>query len=121
VSISSHGKLLSSKATVVNVAETSGHDPGRHGRPTPMPIATHLRGPSPTGLSAIDRGLRPDKFAARAWPDDRDVPFILRGSWAPMIRDDAPAIQAVPPSASNTRVNALLGLRTDGPQGFRPT
>jgi hypothetical protein len=32
VSISSHRKLLSSKATVVNVAETSGHDPGRHGR-----------------------------------------------------------------------------------------
>jgi hypothetical protein len=32
VSISSHHKLLSSKATVVNVAETSGHDPGRHGR-----------------------------------------------------------------------------------------
>ena len=29
---SSHRKLLSSKATVVNVAETSGHDPGRHGR-----------------------------------------------------------------------------------------
>src|SRR5215471_2556928 len=32
VSISSHRKLLSSKATVVNVAETSGHYPGRHGR-----------------------------------------------------------------------------------------
>jgi len=32
VSISSRRKLLSSKATVVNVAETSGHDPGRHGR-----------------------------------------------------------------------------------------
>jgi len=32
VLISSHRKLLSSKATVVNVAETSGHDPGRHGR-----------------------------------------------------------------------------------------
>ena len=29
---SSHRKLLSSKAMVVNVAETSGHDPGRHGR-----------------------------------------------------------------------------------------
>jgi len=27
---SSHRKLLSSKAMVVNVAETSGHDPGRH-------------------------------------------------------------------------------------------
>src|SRR5262249_16896007 len=34
VSISSHRKLLSSKATVVNVAETSGHDPGTHGRET---------------------------------------------------------------------------------------
>ena len=32
VLISSHRKLLSSKATVVNVAETSGHDPGRYGR-----------------------------------------------------------------------------------------
>src|SRR5829696_1990997 len=32
VLISSHRKLLSSKAMVVNVAETSGHDPGRHGR-----------------------------------------------------------------------------------------
>jgi hypothetical protein len=32
VLISSYRKLLSSKATVVNVAETSGHDPGRHGR-----------------------------------------------------------------------------------------
>src|SRR6476620_1119829 len=32
VLISSHRKLLSSKATVVNVAETSGYDPGRHGR-----------------------------------------------------------------------------------------
>jgi len=31
VLISSHRKLLSSKATVVNVAETSGRDPGRHG------------------------------------------------------------------------------------------
>jgi hypothetical protein len=31
VLISSHRKLLSSKATVVNVAETSGHDLGRHG------------------------------------------------------------------------------------------
>jgi hypothetical protein len=30
VLISSHRKLLSSKAMVVNVAETSGHDPGRH-------------------------------------------------------------------------------------------
>jgi hypothetical protein len=32
VLISSHRKLLSSKAMVVSVAETSGHDPGRHGR-----------------------------------------------------------------------------------------
>ena len=32
VLISSHRMLLSSKATVVNVAETSGQDPGRHGR-----------------------------------------------------------------------------------------
>ena len=32
VLISNHRKLLSSKATVVNVAETSGHDPGRYGR-----------------------------------------------------------------------------------------
>ena len=31
VLISSHRKLLSSKAMVVNVAEKSGHDPGRHG------------------------------------------------------------------------------------------
>ena len=31
VSISSHRKLLSSKAMVVSVAETSGHDPGRQG------------------------------------------------------------------------------------------
>jgi hypothetical protein len=31
VLISSHRKLLSSKAVVVNVAETLGHDPGRHG------------------------------------------------------------------------------------------
>ena len=31
VLISSHRKPLSSKATVVNVAETSGHDLGRHG------------------------------------------------------------------------------------------
>jgi hypothetical protein len=31
VLISSHRKLLSSKAMVVNVAETSGHDPGRQG------------------------------------------------------------------------------------------
>ena len=32
VLISSHRKLLTSKATVVNVAETSAHDPGRYGR-----------------------------------------------------------------------------------------
>ena len=32
VLISSHRKLLRSKAVVVNVAETSGQDPGRHGR-----------------------------------------------------------------------------------------
>ena len=31
VLISSHRKLLRSKAVVVSVAETSGHDPGRHG------------------------------------------------------------------------------------------
>jgi len=31
VLISSHRKLLSSKAMVVNVAETPGHDFGRHG------------------------------------------------------------------------------------------
>jgi hypothetical protein len=31
VLISSHRKLLSSKAMVVNVAETPGHDPSRHG------------------------------------------------------------------------------------------
>jgi hypothetical protein len=31
VLISSHRKLLSSKAMVVSVAETSGHDPGRQG------------------------------------------------------------------------------------------
>jgi hypothetical protein len=31
VLISSHRKLLSSKAMVVNVAEKSGHDPVRHG------------------------------------------------------------------------------------------
>jgi hypothetical protein len=29
--ISSHRKLLLSKAIVVSVAETLGHDPGRHG------------------------------------------------------------------------------------------
>jgi hypothetical protein len=32
VLISSHRKLLQPKAVVVNVAETSGQDPGRHGR-----------------------------------------------------------------------------------------
>ncbi len=32
VLISSHRKLLSSKAMAVNVAETSGRDSGRHGR-----------------------------------------------------------------------------------------
>ena len=32
VLISSHRMLLSSKAMVVNIAETLGHDPGRHGR-----------------------------------------------------------------------------------------
>jgi hypothetical protein len=32
VPISSHRKLLSPKATVVNVAETPGRDSGRHGR-----------------------------------------------------------------------------------------
>ncbi len=32
VLISSHRKLLWSKAKVVNVAEKSGHDPVRHGR-----------------------------------------------------------------------------------------
>src|SRR5215469_2312902 len=32
VLILSHRKLLRSKAVVVNVAETPGHDPGRHGR-----------------------------------------------------------------------------------------
>jgi len=32
VLISSHRKLLWSKAMVVNVAEKSGHDPVRHGR-----------------------------------------------------------------------------------------
>jgi hypothetical protein len=31
VLISNHRKLLSSKAMVVSVAETSGHDPGRQG------------------------------------------------------------------------------------------
>jgi hypothetical protein len=31
VLISSHRKLLSSKAMVVSVAETPGHDPGRQG------------------------------------------------------------------------------------------
>jgi hypothetical protein len=31
VLISSHRKLLSSKAMVVNVVETPGHDPSRHG------------------------------------------------------------------------------------------
>src|SRR5260370_41810658 len=31
VPISSHRKLLRSKGVVVSVAETSGHDPGRHG------------------------------------------------------------------------------------------
>jgi hypothetical protein len=31
VLISNHRKLLSSKAMVVNVAETLGHDPSRHG------------------------------------------------------------------------------------------
>jgi hypothetical protein len=31
VPISSHRKLLRSKAVVVNVAEKSGHDPGRQG------------------------------------------------------------------------------------------
>ena len=31
VLISSHRKLLLSKAMVVSVAEKSGHDPGRHG------------------------------------------------------------------------------------------
>jgi len=31
VPISSYRKLLSSKAMLVNVAETSGHDPGRQG------------------------------------------------------------------------------------------
>jgi hypothetical protein len=30
--ISSHRKLLRSKAVVVSVAEKLGHDPGRHGR-----------------------------------------------------------------------------------------
>jgi len=31
VQVSSHRELLSSRAMVVSVAETSGHDPGRQG------------------------------------------------------------------------------------------
>jgi hypothetical protein len=33
-----------------------------------------------TGLAAVDRGIRAEKHAAKAWPEDRNVPLILRGS-----------------------------------------
>ena len=42
-----------------------------------------------TCRSALDRGVRPDKFVARTWPDDRGAPLILRGSVEPLTRDDA--------------------------------
>jgi hypothetical protein len=45
-----------------------------------------------TGLSALDRGIRSYKHAEKTWPQDGDVPLILRGSVGPMIRDDAPAL-----------------------------
>jgi hypothetical protein len=56
-----------------------------------------LRGPRAiaTGLAALDRGIRGDKFADKTWPQDRDVALIIRGSVNPRTRDDAPALQAI--------------------------
>jgi hypothetical protein len=48
-----------------------------------------------TGLAALDRGIRGDKFADKTWPQDRDVALIIRGSVNPRTRDDAPALQAI--------------------------
>src|SRR5215469_4701842 len=44
VQVSSHRKLLSSKAMVVSVAETSGPDTGRHGRERRKRTATEVPG-----------------------------------------------------------------------------
>ena len=42
-----------------------------------------------TGLSALDPAVRATKHAAKTWPDDGDVPLILRGSVGPtMMRSD---------------------------------
>ena len=38
-----------------------------------------------TGLSALDPAVRATKHAAKTWPDDGDVPLILRGSVGPTI------------------------------------
>ena len=57
--------------------------------PMPNAISAAVMGCSLMSRSALDRGVRPDKFVAKSWPDDRGAPLILRGSVEPLTRDDA--------------------------------
>jgi hypothetical protein len=73
-----------------------------------------------TGLAALDCAIRADKFTAKAWPDDRDVLLILRGTVSPTTRDDAAALGTistaflsalVPRSAAADLFNRALALQ----------
>src|SRR5271169_6290532 len=66
VLISSHRKLLSSKATVVNVAETSRYDPGRYGRGRRSQANRRLSVEMRLGDVKCRRAHRPGAFDAPA-------------------------------------------------------
>ena len=48
-----------------------------------------------TGLAALDRGIRPARFAQETWPQDNDVALVPRSSSGLLTRDDAPALLAI--------------------------
>jgi len=48
-----------------------------------------------TGLAALDRGIRPARFAQETWPQDNGVALVLRSSSGLLTRDDAPALLAI--------------------------
>ena len=85
-----------------------------------MPLATWLGpGRDLRRPLRLDRSIRLDKFIARTWPDDGDVPLILKASVGPMMQEDAPALQAISLGLPSGIVPQSAGADLFG--RFRPT
>src|SRR5258705_12553509 len=58
-------------------------------------LATFMRACVATAMGVLDKTVRPGDYAARTWPQDRDVGLVLRAPVSPASTDSAAALLQV--------------------------